>query len=449
MGWAGAGLAGAGALGLAAGGGWTAGAALVAGALLAQPLLLDYRPLKVPAIMFHSVVGYRPDRPPAFSIWCPPAHFEAILRYLRWRGYRSITLDQLHAHVRDGSPLPDKPIALTFDDGYADNWIYAAPLLRKYGFTGTVFMPTDFIQREETPRPTLEDVWAGRLREEELAPYGYLNRAELRELAASGVLRIESHGKTHTWLPVSGRVIAFHRPGIGLRHLRWMWWNRHPERKPYWFHEIDETDIPWGAPVYENRLALSHRAARPDPGLERELTGLVAAEGGRAFFERPDWKARLERAVMEYRAGHGDPVEIESDEEFRQRLRDELAGSAAAIEQVTGRRPRFMSWPNGGTCREALDLLAECGYLAATVSSRGRQPKNVRGGRADQIGRVSATSYFRDVRYVKPWVLSFALKLERYRGNRYMEIPIKAIWLYRRFFPARGAAGMRPAGAQD
>jgi hypothetical protein len=59
---------------------------------------------------------------------------------------------------------------------------------------------------------------------------------------------------------------------------------------------------------------------------------------------------------------------------------------------------------------------------------------------------VSATSFFRDTRQVWPWTLSFALKIERNRGNRYMEIPIKAIWLYRRLVPASGSL---PVGAQE
>jgi peptidoglycan/xylan/chitin deacetylase (PgdA/CDA1 family) len=441
---AGLALAGGGAVGLAAGGGWVAAGALGAGALLAQGFMLDTRPTKIPVVMLHSVVGELPRRPPTFDVWCPPDCFEGYLRYLARRGFRTITLRELHDHLRHGSPIPERPIVLTFDDGYLDNWVYAAPLLRKYGFTGTIFMPSDFVQPGRELRPTIEDAWAGRVREDELDAYGYVNEAELRALADSGTMDIQSHGATHTWLPVSERVIDFHHPGLRTRHLRWMWWNRFPERKPFWFREITHDDLPWGAPVYENRLALSSPAVAPDPGLEEHLVAQVARLGGRELFSAPDWRTRLAAEVERYRADHPPVAEPEDDAAFRERLRGELRGSRERLEALTGGEVRFMCWPNGGTCPAAFELLEETGYLAATLPSRARQPRNHAGTRPDRIGRISATSFFRGSRRPGPWVFSFALKLERNRGNLYAELPIKAIWLWRRVVRAPGA---RPHGA--
>ena len=48
-----------------------------------------------------------------------------------------------------GKNIPEKSIVLTFDDGYADIWIYAYPLLKKYGMCGTVFINPDFVDREK------------------------------------------------------------------------------------------------------------------------------------------------------------------------------------------------------------------------------------------------------------------------------------------------------------
>ncbi|GAB4375161.1 MAG: hypothetical protein Kow0062_13930 [Acidobacteriota bacterium] len=438
-------LAGGGAVGLVAGAGAPALLALGAGALLAQGLMLDFSPLKIPVVMFHSVAADRPDRPEPFGIWCPPWCFEGYLDYLARRGYTTIGLDDLHAHLARGAALPRKPIVLTFDDGYLDNWVYAAPLLRRYGMRGVVFMPSDFVQPGAAPRPTIDDVEAGRTTEDRLEVFGYLNEAELRALSSEGVLDVQSHGRTHTWLPVSEKVIDFHRPDLPMRHLRWMWWNRHVERKPFWFHEIAPDGVPWGAPVYENRLALSAPAVEPDPGLEQALVAHVEARGGRAFFDEPDWRGQLERTAEAYRRAHPPAARPESPERFRARLRDELAGSRERLEAITGRPVRFMCWPNGGTCREAFELLAECGYLAATLPRRSRQLRNHRGTPPDRIGRVSATSYFRGNQSRALWVASFALKIERNRGNLWAEIPIKAIWLWRRFVPA---GGPRPHGAE-
>ncbi len=446
IGLAGLGAAAAGATGLAAGMGAPAAGLLAGGLVAAQGYLLDLWPVKVPVVMLHSVSGFRADRPRTFPVWCPPEMFEGYLAYLRRRGYTTITLRQLYDHVAGGAPLPRKPIVLTFDDGYLDNWVYAVPLLEKYGFSATVFVPTDFIQPGATPRPTLADVWAGKLREEELEVYGYLNEAEIREASRRGVLDVQSHGKTHTWLPVSDEVVDVHRPDLPLRQLRWTWWNRFPERKPRWFQEISHGDIPWGTPVYRSALALSAPAVRPDPGLAERLTSFVAERGGAAFFERDGWREEIDRVVADWKREHPDPFPRETPEEFRARLREELVVSRERLEELAGKEVRFMCWPNGGVCREAFELLPECGYLAATLPSRAKQPRNHRGTRPDRIGRISATSYFRGNLNRFLWVLSFALKVERNRGNRYMEIPIKLIWLWRRFVPAGGS---RPIGAEE
>ncbi|MFN7964626.1 MAG: polysaccharide deacetylase family protein [Acidobacteriota bacterium] len=420
--------------------------AVAAATGLTHAALWRLRPTKTPVVMLHSVVGDRAGRPGAFSLWCPPAMFEAYLQYLKRRRYHTITLTELHQHLEHGTALPSKPIVLTFDDGYLDNWVYAAPLLKKYGFTGTVFVPSDFVAPEERVRPTIEDVWAGKLSESDLDVYGYMNRAELRAVAQQGVLDVQSHGRTHTWLPYSESVIEFHHPDLKLRHLRPTWWNAFPERKPYWFQRISVDDLPWGAPVYENRLALAAPAVQPDPGLSAHLIAFTAEHGGREFFLRPDWRQQLQRQVDVYRSEAPPSAKPESQEEFRARLRWELEGSRLALEAITGKPVRFMCWPNGGTCEQAFELLNECGYWAATLPSRAKQPNNNIGTRPDRIGRISATSFFRGTTTPLPWVVSFALKVERNRGNHYMELPIKAIWLYRKFVKP---GGVTPPGAEE
>lgn len=426
--------------------GWPGWAALAAGLVLVQFLLFDTRPTKIPVVMLHSVASDRPDRPASFDIWCPPACFEGYLRYLRWRGFETITLAHLREHLLGMRGVPRKPIVLTFDDGYLDNWVYAAPLLRKYGFTGTVFMPSDFVQPGQAVRPTIDDVWAGKTTEDALEVFGYLNEAELRALAESGTLDVQSHGKTHTWLPVSEHVIDFHHPRARMRQLRWMWWNRHEDQKPFWFQRIAPEGVAWGAPVYENKLALSSPAVSPDPRLESLLVAHVEGQGGRAFFDRASWREELQAIVDAHQKAHPPAARAETPAVFRARLEVEMRGSRERLEALTLRPVRFMCWPNGGTCPDAFDLLEPCGYQAATLPSRMKQPRNHRGSRPDRIGRISATSFFR--RRARPflWTLSFALKLERNRGLLYAEIPIKAIWIWRRFVRADAP---KPHGAEE
>lgn len=107
-----------------------------------------------------------------------PELFVAQLERMRAEGYATISLYDLVAHLQQGRPLPDKPVILTFDDGYRDNYENAFPLLRERQMHATFFIVIDFINRE---RPE------------------YLTWDMVREMYAGG-MSIEVHGIDHTTL---------------------------------------------------------------------------------------------------------------------------------------------------------------------------------------------------------------------------------------------------------
>jgi peptidoglycan/xylan/chitin deacetylase (PgdA/CDA1 family) len=115
----------------------------------------------------------------------PPDVFESHLKYMSENGYHSITLDDLYFALTQGRPLPDKPVILTFDDGYEDAYTNAYPLLKKYHMTGTFFIITDF---QDQARP------------------GYMTWPQVEEMAAGGE-RFGSHTRNHADL--RGRSIAY------------------------------------------------------------------------------------------------------------------------------------------------------------------------------------------------------------------------------------------------
>jgi peptidoglycan/xylan/chitin deacetylase (PgdA/CDA1 family) len=97
----------------------------------------------VPILMYHRVA---PDGMPATRRWrLHPDAFEAQLRHLRDRGYRSLTLEQWGIAAERRQPVPARSVAITFDDGYADFAAYALPLLRRYGFGATLFVVSDLV----------------------------------------------------------------------------------------------------------------------------------------------------------------------------------------------------------------------------------------------------------------------------------------------------------------
>ncbi|MDX9829088.1 MAG: polysaccharide deacetylase family protein [Anaerolineae bacterium] len=99
------------------------------------------RQARVPILMYHHIQ----DAPPGSNalrrdLSVSPQNFEAQLRYLQQEGYQTVSLYDLVLHLTVGEPLPERPIILTFDDGYADAYTQAFPLLQHYGFTGTFFL---------------------------------------------------------------------------------------------------------------------------------------------------------------------------------------------------------------------------------------------------------------------------------------------------------------------
>ena len=128
-----------------------------------QPVTYEAR---LPILMYHHVV---PDGQPCNEMTVTVGRLEQDLRWLSEHGYRTVLPRELAA----GEPLPEKPILITFDDGYRSNYDLAYPLLQKYSAKAAiaimVYMP---------------DNWAE----------AFLSWDMCREMSASGLVEIGSHG---------------------------------------------------------------------------------------------------------------------------------------------------------------------------------------------------------------------------------------------------------------
>ncbi|MEN8136799.1 MAG: polysaccharide deacetylase family protein, partial [Thermodesulfobacteriota bacterium] len=232
----------------------------------------------IPVVMYHTVGRKIPDWKWSF-LTVPADVFEDHLRWLVRKGYRTVDLDELYQHVKGEHILPERSVVLTFDDGYLDNWTYVAPLLRKYSCKGTVFVNPDFVDPTETMRSTLDDVWAGKLKEKDLPVRGFMSWQELRTLADHGPLRVEAHAMTHTWYPSGPEIVDFHHPDDGYF---WLDWNAFPEQKPFYLVEPEKTAVPFGVPVYEHQKSLAVTRYFPDLDEEEALVDFVRQQGGKA-----------------------------------------------------------------------------------------------------------------------------------------------------------------------
>ena len=85
--------------------------------------------IEVPILMYHSILRSTNTHG---NYIISEAAFEADLKYLKDNGYTTVVMQDLIDYVYKGKTLPEKPVVLTFDDGYFNNFFYAFPLLQKY-----------------------------------------------------------------------------------------------------------------------------------------------------------------------------------------------------------------------------------------------------------------------------------------------------------------------------
>ncbi|GAB3772175.1 hypothetical protein GCM10028796_42320 [Ramlibacter monticola] len=104
-----------------------------------------------------------------------PAQFGAQLDWLARNGYRVIPLRDLVGYLAGRQALPKRAVVITIDDGYESAHRHALPLLRKHGFPATVFVYTDFVGGGGDA----------------------LSWAQLQDLAASGLVDVQAHSKSH------------------------------------------------------------------------------------------------------------------------------------------------------------------------------------------------------------------------------------------------------------
>ncbi|MDN3580942.1 polysaccharide deacetylase family protein [Mucilaginibacter flavus] len=98
---------------------------------------------QVPVVCYHQIRDWKPtDSKGAKDYIIPIAAFKEHIKMLADSGYHTILPDQLYNYLTKGTPLPSKPIMLTFDDTDLDQFTIANPTLKKYGFKGVYFVMT-------------------------------------------------------------------------------------------------------------------------------------------------------------------------------------------------------------------------------------------------------------------------------------------------------------------
>jgi peptidoglycan/xylan/chitin deacetylase (PgdA/CDA1 family) len=138
------------------------------------------RTAKVPILLYHRISDENLQNS-RYTV--SVTDFKDQMEKLRYWGYTPVTIKQLADHLNKGSDLPRRPVVISFDDGYLEVYQNAFPIMKRYGFTGTVY------------------IVANRLKAD-----GFLQVDQLKELIEHG-WDVGSHSMTHTELTLNHALV--------------------------------------------------------------------------------------------------------------------------------------------------------------------------------------------------------------------------------------------------
>lgn len=126
--------------------------------------------MNIPILCYHDVT---PNNPNNNGLLISPEKFKEQLQYLKDNNYTPITLDELYDYLRNNKEIPEKPVVITFDDGYKGNYEYAYPILKEFKFPATMFVISNYVGGSD-----------------------FMTTEQIKEMSNNGI-QIESHTSKH------------------------------------------------------------------------------------------------------------------------------------------------------------------------------------------------------------------------------------------------------------
>lgn len=146
---------------------------------------IDYT-ADVPILMYHHLTEEADDES---RDEIKPESFEAHMSWLKENGYTAVFLDEMIDFVNGEGELPEKPVCITFDDGYLSNYEPAFPIIKKYDMKATVFA-IGFSVGAEKYKETDFDITP------------HFDFAQAKEMVDSGYISVQTHAyDMHSWEP--------------------------------------------------------------------------------------------------------------------------------------------------------------------------------------------------------------------------------------------------------
>jgi peptidoglycan/xylan/chitin deacetylase (PgdA/CDA1 family) len=261
------------------------------------------------------------------------ATFEKQIAFLKKSGYEFLDTAGLEKWLNKDLDPKKKYTVLTFDDGWADNLIWATPILKNTGTKAVMAVNTSLLNpeagknREDSinfnAKDALEDAVYGRSFD------SFLTWDELGEIKESGVWDIQAHGNSH--------LGCYH----DLGEIRGFY----PEFK-HWTMEYALGEPPFdGAPRAEFKSILSAPRTVLSNELKEELKKASSDSERLSLCQNPN-------AIKV----------LETDEEFKKRVKEDLLSCKKQLEERLGIETKSFFWPWGHSSKENIETALECGF---------------------------------------------------------------------------------------
>jgi peptidoglycan/xylan/chitin deacetylase (PgdA/CDA1 family) len=139
----------------------------------------------MPVLMYHKIGGYPPGSG-LKKLWVTASDFRRQLQYLKDHGYTAIDFRDWRDAEKGIKPLPEKPVMITFDDGYMNNYDAAFPLLKEFGQKACIFLVYETMEKHNGWHDPKTEPWLK-----------MLTWAQIKEMQDSGLVEFGSHTMRH------------------------------------------------------------------------------------------------------------------------------------------------------------------------------------------------------------------------------------------------------------
>lgn len=282
-------------------------------------LLLFFNKKGVPCIMYHNVSNEK---------GITPEEFEEQMMLLQ--KYKTFKLEELD---RMGNKFPENTVLVTFDDGYADNYTNAFPLLKKYNIKATIFLNTAYINND---------------------PF-YMNWDQIREMYKSGLVDFQLH--THSHFTVVKRVEVQGFFEVGDKNKREL--NREM-KNIYRTNEVRE-----GYPVFKKRGETAIRGYKVTDEFMNKYDELLGKyrdmdREKKEKILKEEIERNLKHFIVEY-----------TEEEYNLRVENEIIKNQNFIKKNLGKDSDYFANPWGHKSKELLLILKKLGIKGMITTKKG------------------------------------------------------------------------------